>query len=112
MNTLHVKITHHPDSHCECCGWNSYKELLVTCEGGTASVRTNKYVQNDHWGGDWNGSDEELYQLVLETVLGDMYLIVDYSDCYEDGEPYEVGSNGCVASLETDPLRLVLKDGL
>jgi len=107
MNTVHVKITHHPDSHCDCCGWNSYKELSITCDG-----ITNKYVQNEHWGGDWSGSDVELYQSVLETVIGDMYLIVDYNDCYEGGEPYEVGSNGCVASLETEPLRLVLKDDL
>lgn len=112
MNTVHVKITHHPDSHCECCGWNSYKELSITCEGDTASGITNKYVQNDHWGGDWSGSDEELYKLVLETVLGDMYLIVDYNDYYDDGEPSEYCSQTHISHWEEDPLRLVLQDGL
>ena len=112
MNTVHVKITHYPDSHCECCGWNSYKELSITCGGDTVSVSTNKYVQNNHWGGDWDGSNEELYQFILEAVLGDMYLIVDFNSCYEDGAPYEFSSDPCVGYLDTDPLRLVLKDGL
>lgn len=103
MKTINVKITHYPDMYCECCEWNSYKDLSITCDGITRN-----YTQNDHWGGEWNGSYEELYQFVLESLLGEPFIIEDWEDCYGDGSPYEYATG----LLPQNPVRLVIKEDL
>jgi len=104
MKTINVKITHYPDMYCECCEWNSYKDLSITCGGNTRS-----YTQNDHWGGEWDGSYEELYQFALESVIGEPYIIEDWwCNYYDDGSPYEYATG----LLSQNPVRLVIKEDL
>ncbi len=76
--TIKVTITNREPWDCECCGTIYGSDAKIEFEDGRLIVLCN----DDHFGGDWDGTEDDVYKAIIDELGID----VEFNYGQEDGE--------------------------